>query len=63
MRLLLLLVLACALAIASAEFLDVDCGGLEKACCDGEDLPGADRTPGDVGDDAKTGCTTCKPPL
>lgn len=63
MRLLLLLLLTFAIAIASAEFLDVDCGGLEKACCDGESLPGAERAPGDIGADAKTGCTTCKSPM
>lgn len=61
MRLLLLLLLAFATAIARAEILDVDCEGLEKACCDGK--PGAERNPGDVGDDAMTGCTTCKSPL
>lgn len=63
MRLLLLLLLAFATAIARAEILDVDCEGLEKACCDGQSLPGDERKPGDIGDDAKTGCTTCKSPL
>lgn len=64
MRLLFLLLLAFATAIASAEILDVECeDGLEKVCCDGQTLPGADRQPGDIGDDAKTGCTSCKSPL
>lgn len=61
MRLLLLLLLAFATVIARAEILDVDCKGLERVCCDGK--PGAERNPGDIGDDAMTGCTTCKSPL
>lgn len=60
MRLLLLLLLAFAIAIANALILDIDCEGLKKACCNGEDLPGAERSPSDVGDGAKTGCTDCK---
>lgn len=63
MRLLILLLLAFATAIARAEILDVDCEGLEKACCEEHSLPGHERNPGDIGDDAMTGCTTCKSPL
>lgn len=63
MRLLLLLLLAFAIAIANARILNIDCEGLIKVCCDGEDLPGSERAPGDVGDGAKTGCTGCKSPL
>lgn len=63
MRLLLLLLLAFAIAITNALIQDIECNGLHKACCNGEDLPGTERNPGDVGDGAKTGCTPCKFPF
>lgn len=62
MRLLLLLLLAFAIAIANALIQDIECEGLQKACCEGDDLSGTERSLGDVGDNAKTGCTDCKSP-